>query len=357
MAESNEMIKNVPKFNGRNFINWQPAMEAYLMQLGAWRVVNGTTTAPADAAAQLAWDLLDDRAGGSIRLTLGPLFAHMALPQGAPVAGIVTAGSRRTWQALQARFSDTGAAGVFVDFSHAVKFKIHDRDDVPTKLGELDSIFHRLTALALPENLRAMIMLSALPDSWDNIASTLLGTTAIAALTPNTIIPKIHEESARRKGHHMSSNRLSVIKRTNTSQGCAVCKRTNHTTENHWYKPSDDQQAGPSNYQQASRGNTRGRGRGRGTRGTRGTRGRGRGKGKGRAGNSAEIMVANAAEIYHGDYDYDYTSGYIEDYDDDTTSNKADVTFPSLNKPSADEEATNFFLDGIRNGTISTSGF
>jgi hypothetical protein len=69
------------------------------------------------------------------------------------------------------------------------------------------------------------------------------------------------------------------------------------------------------------------------------------------------VMVANAAEIYHGDYDDDYTSGYIEEYDDDTTSNKADVTFPSLNKPSADEEATNFFLEGIRNGTISTSGF
>ncbi|KIJ20712.1 hypothetical protein PAXINDRAFT_6505 [Paxillus involutus ATCC 200175] len=285
----------------------------------------------------------------------------MALPQGAPVGNVVTAGSRRTWQALQARFGNTGTAGVFVDFSQAMKFKIHDRDDVPTKLGELDSIFHRLAALTLPENLRAMIMLSALPDSWDNIASMLLGTTAIAALTPNTIIPKIHEESARRKEHHISSNRLSVIKRTNTSQGCAVCKRTNHTTENHWYKPSNDQQAGPSNYQQASRGNTRGRGRGRGTCGTHGCGHGGnapRGKGKGRAGNSAEILVANAAEIDHSYYDNDYTSGYIEQYDDGTASNSADVTFPSLNNPSADEEATNFFLEGIQNGTIyPPSGF
>ncbi|KIJ05347.1 hypothetical protein PAXINDRAFT_21378 [Paxillus involutus ATCC 200175] len=287
------------------------------------------------------------------------MFSHIALPQGAPVANVITAGSQRTWDALQARFGATGAAGVFADSSQAVKFKIHDRDDVPTRLGELDAIFYRLTALALPENLHAMIMLSALPDSWDNITSTLLGTTALAALTPNTIIPRIHEESARQRGHSMSSNCLSVIKCTNTSQGCAVCKRTNHTTENHWYKPSDDQQASPSNYQQASRGNTRRRGRGRGTHGTCG-RGHGgntsRGKGKGRAGNSAEIHIANAVDVDHGYYDDNYNSGYIEEYDDGTAS--AEITFPSLNNPSADEEATNFFLEGIQNGTIRPpSGF
>ncbi|KIK73231.1 hypothetical protein PAXRUDRAFT_21090 [Paxillus rubicundulus Ve08.2h10] len=300
--EESSLNKNVPRFNGMNFTTWRPAMRAYL------QMIEEQTNA------------------------------------GPPV--VVLAGARRTWDALNARFRVIGTAGVFSNFSTAVKFKIHDRDNVPAKLGELDGLFSRITALNLAENLRAMIMLSALPDSWDQLASTLLGTIPLADLTPATIIPRIHEESARRK-EHSSSNRLNVIKRNN-STSCDICHK-NHSTQNHWYKPGDNQpsgsgsqnqQAGPSNhFQSNTRGNTRGRGRGRGNN----NRGRGRG----------ETGVANALTTYdeYGGEDF----AHITDYDDENASNCADVTFPTLNPPA--KEARNFFLEGIRSGTIRPNGF
>ncbi|KIK72980.1 hypothetical protein PAXRUDRAFT_99941, partial [Paxillus rubicundulus Ve08.2h10] len=197
--EESSLNKNVPRFNGMNFAVWRPAMRAYLQMIGAWRLTNGTAAFPADAADRAAWRLLDDRACGSMSLSLGPHYNHLVLEEqtnaGPPV--VVMAGARRTWDTLNARFGVIGAAGVFSNFSTAVKFKIHDRDDVPAKLGELDGLFSRITALNLAENLRAMIMLSALLDSWDQLASTLLGTIPLADLTPATIIPRIHEESAR----------------------------------------------------------------------------------------------------------------------------------------------------------------
>ncbi|KIK76325.1 hypothetical protein PAXRUDRAFT_18294 [Paxillus rubicundulus Ve08.2h10] len=151
-------------------------------------------------------------------LSLRPHYNHLVLEEhtnpGPPV--IVLAGARQTWDSLNARFRAIGAAGIFSNFSTAIKFKIHERDNVPAKLGELDGLFNRITILNLAENLRTMIMLSALPDSWDQLASTLLGTIALAGLTPATIIPRIHEESARRK-EHTSSNRLNVIKHNNTT--------------------------------------------------------------------------------------------------------------------------------------------
>ncbi|KIK72277.1 hypothetical protein PAXRUDRAFT_124215, partial [Paxillus rubicundulus Ve08.2h10] len=197
--EESSLNKNVPRFNGMNFAVWRPAMRAYLQMIGAWRLTNGTAAFPADAADQAAWRLLDDRACGSMSLSLGPHYNHL-VPEEQTNAGppvVVFAGARRTWDTLNARFGVIGAAGVFSNFSTAVKFKINDRDDVPAKLGELDGLFSRITALNLAENLRAMIMLSALPDSWDQLASTLLGTIPLADLTPATIIPRIHEESAR----------------------------------------------------------------------------------------------------------------------------------------------------------------
>ncbi|KIK72278.1 hypothetical protein PAXRUDRAFT_123253, partial [Paxillus rubicundulus Ve08.2h10] len=147
------------------------------------------------------------------------------------------------------------------------------------------------------------------------------------------------------------------------STSCDICHK-NHSTQNHWYKPSDNQpsgsgsqnqQAGPSNrFQSNARGNTRGRGRGRGNN----NRGRGRGgntsrgKGKGRA-NTIDTGVANALTTYDGYEEEDFA--HTADYDDETASNTADVTFPTLNPPAT--ETRNFFLEGIRSGTIRPNGF
>ncbi|KIK76619.1 hypothetical protein PAXRUDRAFT_18071 [Paxillus rubicundulus Ve08.2h10] len=342
--EESSLNKNVPRFNGMNFATWRPTMRAYLQMIGAWCLTNGTAAFPVDAADRAAWRLLDDRACGSMSLSLRPHYNHLVLEEhtnpGPPVVVL--------------------AAGVFSNFSTAVKFKIHERDNVPAKLGELDGLFNCITALKLAENLRAMIMLSTLPDSWDQLAATLLGTIALADLTPATIIPRIHEESARRKEHSSSSNRLNVIRHNMTS--CNICHK-GHSTQNHWYKPSDNQpsgsgsqnqQAGPSNCPQGTHDNTHGRGRGRGNN----NRGRGRGgntsrgKGKGRA-NTIETGVENALTTYDGYDKEDFT--HMEDYNDKTASNSADITFPTLNPPA--EEARNFFLEGICSSTIRPNGF
>ncbi|KIK77229.1 hypothetical protein PAXRUDRAFT_17640 [Paxillus rubicundulus Ve08.2h10] len=234
--EESSLNKNVPRFNGMNFATWRPTMCAYLQMIGAWRLTNGTATFPADAADQATWRLLDDRACGSMSLSLGPHYNHLVLEEhtnpGPPV--VVLAGARWTWDSLNAHFGAIGTAGVFSNFSTAVKFKIHEIDNVPAKLGELDGLFNLITTLNLGKNLRAMIMLSALPDSWDQLTSTLLGTIALADLTLSTIIPRIHKESAHCKEHSSSSNRLNVIKRNTTS--CDICHK-GHSMQNHWQVP------------------------------------------------------------------------------------------------------------------------
>ncbi|KIK95142.1 hypothetical protein PAXRUDRAFT_141352 [Paxillus rubicundulus Ve08.2h10] len=356
--DESSLNKNVPRFNGMNFAKWRPSMHAYLQMIGALCLTNGTAAFPADAADQATWRLLDDRAYGSMSLSLRIHFNHLILEEqtnpGPPVA--VMAGARCTLDTLNAHFRAIGAAGVFSNFSTAVKFKIHEREDVPAKLRELDGLFSCITALNLAENLHAMIMLSELPDPWDQLASTLLGTIALADLTPANIIPRIHKESAHHKEHGSSSHHLSIIQHNTTS--CDICHK-GHSMQNHWYKHSENQpfgsgsqnqQAGPSNHPQGTHSNTRGKGCGH--RGNNCGCGQG-GKGKGRA-NAVDTGIANALNV-NDKYAKEDFFAHIEDYDDDTASNQADITFPFLNPPA--KEARNFFLKGICNSTIHPNGF
>ncbi|KIK91072.1 hypothetical protein PAXRUDRAFT_150334 [Paxillus rubicundulus Ve08.2h10] len=138
--EESSLNKNVPKFNCMNFAAWRPAMRAYLQMIGAWHLTNGTAAFPMDAADRATWRLLDNRACGPMSLSLRIHFNHLTVP-GPPV--VIMAGARCTWDVLTAHFGAIGAAGIFSKFSTAIKFKIHERDDVPARLGELDGLFNR----------------------------------------------------------------------------------------------------------------------------------------------------------------------------------------------------------------------
>ena len=58
-------------------------------------------------------------------------------------------------------------------------------------------MFERMssTGLSLPENLKAMILLNALPHSYKPVTSTIVQTTTAADFTLDNIIPKIMLES------------------------------------------------------------------------------------------------------------------------------------------------------------------
>ena len=185
---------------------------------GLWKIVNGDIVKPAGPGATQdqidAWEEKDKRANGSITMFIDQTLMHL-----------IKATSKQSWDNIKMLYGTPGAAGLFVDFKMATHFLISDKDNVTNKYTELDAIFARLTkgGLTLPENVKAMIMLSALPDSFDGIASTLLATLTTATLTPSGVLPKIHEEVACWKGPTSSlAACLSTVKRAPTTSGSQI---------------------------------------------------------------------------------------------------------------------------------------
>ena len=62
-----------------------------------------------------------------------------------------------------------------------------------------------------------MIVLSQLPNDWDNISSMLLHTTSVDELKLSQLLPKIQEEVQRHKTNHHSASTNAA--RTNIKKG------------------------------------------------------------------------------------------------------------------------------------------
>ncbi|KIK81334.1 hypothetical protein PAXRUDRAFT_156332, partial [Paxillus rubicundulus Ve08.2h10] len=340
--------KNVPHFNSMKFAVWRPTMDTYLQMIGAWCLTNGTAAFPTDITDRATCRLLDDRACGSISLLLGINFNHFVLEE-LMIAGppqVVLGGARQTWDGLNAHFRAIFTAGVFSKLFISCKFKIHERDNILASIGEPDGLFNCITAPNLAENLHAMMMLSALLDLWDQLASNLLGTIALADLTLANIIPRIHKESAHCKEHGSSSHPLKIIE-CNMSSDDICCK--GHSMQNSWYKPGENQPSGSGNQNQQARPSNCFQGT------HRTTCGRGHGCGNNSCTNAVYTGIANTHNVDYNKYAKEDFFTHIEDYNDETASNKAEITFLSLNPPA--EEARDFFLKGIHNGTICPNGF
>jgi hypothetical protein len=187
--------------------------------------------------------------------------------------------------------------------------------------------------LTLPDNLKAMILLNALPHSYKNTTSMIVQTVTMANFTMDHIIPLIIAESQLRHATNLRSliHRLSArpseppaqINRTNTiehaprtNETCTHCGK-GHPSDRCWKmygrpgQQTSHQRGGHSNSNRGGGHSTphslgqhqtqhRGGYCGRGSR-----RGRGNYKGKGRA-NEVDAIVDSVQTMDHMEVDDEY---------------------------------------------------
>ena len=109
--------------------------------------------------------------------------------------------SHDLWIRLQHLYAPTGVTRQFKAFSKALCIHIHDpqeshgrnKEEIPNQINHLVNTFKCMssTSLSLSENLKAIILLNALPHSYKPITSTIVQTTTAADFTLDNIIPKI----------------------------------------------------------------------------------------------------------------------------------------------------------------------
>jgi hypothetical protein len=232
-------------------------MKGFFQSRRLWRIVSGATAAPAaflpavGPAAPAAnpaldsWLAADKEAQGILVLKIAA-----SLRTGIFVAANNTAAA--IWTAIQARFAQQGIAGPYQDFRAAMRCKVGTQNPA-RDITRLQTHFDRLAAsnAAVSAYIQGMMLLDALPYSWDNIgAAYVQATTTVAGVSFDTICGAILTESNRQGGTKADrthiADRLSAVKRKGKSPQFSNQKKTND------HRPASDE-AGPSNPQKRRR--------------------------------------------------------------------------------------------------------
>jgi len=90
------------------------------------------------------------------------------------------------WNYLCDKYGSSGPFSVFADYQHTRHFQISGNSDSAFQIAELDTLYTRLEGnkCNVPFLIRAITLLSAIPQSWDNLATSILTSqTSLTQLT------------------------------------------------------------------------------------------------------------------------------------------------------------------------------
>jgi hypothetical protein len=171
----------VPRLAGDNYKVWAREMKSYLMHIGVWDIVeNGPPTEPTVPAggtldfnqqlqlAKFNADILSStqKAFGTIQCKINTAIASQYQSH-------TTA--KGLWDALKAAYDVTSPSQLLIDFKWCAKFRLPEGKNPAPAIATLAERFERLkdNQVNIPETLRALMLASSLPDSWDHASASI----------------------------------------------------------------------------------------------------------------------------------------------------------------------------------------
>lgn len=281
--------ESLPTLDGTNYRVWADQIKNFSRYSGVWYLIEGhgstgTTKQPGTAVpssgaeAIAAWWEKNDKLLGIIAMHVTPNLQHY-------IAEKYTA--LEAWDALRDTFEKPGAVGAFVEFQTLFNSRLSDNSPMGPQIDAMIEAAARVTAAGIDvkDQLLGLLLVNAMPKSYQTITSTILATVAdVTKLTYTDIRPKILEEEQRRVANKTQLTKVSKVPQYN--KHCDKCGKNNHSTEQHRddWKPRSSSGSGSG-----SAGTSTGNGKGNGK--------KDRGKGKGKAKDNAGTTTEKAAHL------------------------------------------------------------
>ncbi|MCO5560242.1 hypothetical protein L7F22_013853 [Adiantum nelumboides] len=185
----------IDRLNYSNYQPWRMTMELLLQSRDLMGVVDGTSARPAAGHADLADWIKSDLAA---RLEL---LLHMEDTQKHNVRCLTSA--KEIWDRLKDSYKHKDVSSQVTLLKKLTNLSMDETSSVKKFLeswrNALDDV--ALSGLALPENVQAVMLLAALPSSWQAFISTK----SVATLTVPTLIPSIMQEQTLRMSKQQPS--------------------------------------------------------------------------------------------------------------------------------------------------------
>ena len=219
MSSEDTIPSTVPILNGSNYHPWECAMKAFLQTKGLFKYLRATFTEPRAATAA---EIASMAATGTTAATISTvqsiidaceqyeedtnkIISYFILKMTSSLQQLHAraTNAKTLWDSLAMAYAMTGSVAIFNDFTEVTEWRFDDRKDLTISMSELQARLERLTSqgITLPENVKAMILLKAVPKNWDNFAAVILATTTASALNITAVLLLIQEEWRRQNPH------------------------------------------------------------------------------------------------------------------------------------------------------------
>ncbi|KAL5750844.1 hypothetical protein ACOSP7_005117 [Xanthoceras sorbifolium] len=217
MAADEGKIK-IEKFDGADFGFWKMQIEDYLYQKKLYQPLLGKKP---DDMKEEDWNLLDRQALGVIRLTLSRNVAFNIVKE-KTTAGLITA--------LSNMYEKPSASNKVHLMRRLFNLRMAEGASVAQHLNEHNTITTQLSSVEIEfdEEVRALILLSSLPDSWNATVTAVSSSSGNNKLKFDDVRDLVLSEEIRRResGEASSSSALQTESRGRTSERSSYRSRS-----------------------------------------------------------------------------------------------------------------------------------
>ena len=257
-----EMLK------AQNWMPWKRQMLAVLRDLGLEKYIAADAKIPESAdtskptaeelEAQKKWREGDTKACTRIELAISD--AEMIHISGATTA-------REMWSQLSLVKESKGRLGVLATRRALYRATAEEGFDMVSHISYLRKLQEELHLMdnKVSDEDFVMILITSLPESWDNYTSSYLGSNSNKpTLSSHELIAILMEEDRRRKGRNNDSAGTSLQAKHNKGKGkttgdpnveCYNCHKKGHMSKDCWAKGGGKEGQGPKGRKGPNRGN------------------------------------------------------------------------------------------------------
>ncbi|KAK2978819.1 hypothetical protein RJ640_002436 [Escallonia rubra] len=179
----------IEKFNGINFQWWKMQVEDYLYQKDLYLPLVGEKP---EAMNANEWTILDRKALATIRLSLTPQVAFN-ISKEKTIAAVM--------KALEKLYEKPSALNKVFIMKRLFNMRMSKNGSLVDHLNDFNGVTNQLESVSInfDDEIRALLFLCSLPNSWNNLVMTVSNYTICGTLTLNDVVSSVMNDEIQRK--------------------------------------------------------------------------------------------------------------------------------------------------------------
>ncbi|KAK2967337.1 hypothetical protein RJ640_017057 [Escallonia rubra] len=179
----------IEKFNGMNFQWWKMQVEDYLYQKDLYLPLVGEKP---EAMNESEWTILDRNALATVRLSLTPQVAFNIFKKKTTAA---------VMKALEKLYEKPHASNKVFLMKKLFNMRMSENGSVVDHLNDFNGVTNQLKSIGInfDDEIRALLFMYSLPDSWNKLVTTVSNSTISGTLTLNDVVSSVMNDEMRRK--------------------------------------------------------------------------------------------------------------------------------------------------------------